>query len=505
MKMKPTGMVSGVAGAASGLLLTTTQLFPATAPLQLVAFLPMLFVLSLRDLRKRDVARAGLYAGAFYSLPQTLAMRMPLVITLALLLHITVLMIVLAFISWRLIHQRGHIAALGIGSAFVIIDWLNFTVLPFWGTAQSFARPWSSYPSLIGFVSFTGITGIFFACGAFQAMVVKYFGKHHHFCRQSIATAAVLALFLLLGCVIGNVKDSPETITVAAVGWTHADLTKNGNVNTDKGFEALCERMVQEAKRNDARLVVFSELAFHFKNENDYRLSRLKDVARRNDVFIATGYSNGEDSRNRMLFIDPEGTVVANYTKTFLTPFDNSTKGDGTLAMIDIDKAKAGGMICQDDNFTKLSRGYGRHGVNVVAVPTYDWLAVKDAHLQSSIHRAIESHYSVVRATCNGISAIIGPDGKILAKRDHFKDGAGIVVADVPIASGKTLFSLMGNWLVGLCGLFLVTQIRVSRKNPHPNQPEAGKPSRVKGEGAPEPLPLGEVARSAGEGAMTSD
>jgi apolipoprotein N-acyltransferase len=93
-------------------------------------------------------------------------------------------------------------------------------------------------------------------------------------------------------------------------------------------------------------------------------------------------------------------------------------------------------MICQDDNFTDIARRYGRAGTRLVAVPTFDWREVAPFHLENSRFRAVENRYAVVRAAVNGTSAIVSPTGRMLARRDHFTEGDGLIVARVPLAQG---------------------------------------------------------------------
>ena len=159
------------------------------------------------------------------------------------------------------------------------------------------------------------------------------------------------------------------------------------------------------------------------------------------------------------MLMNPQGTVLCEYTKTYLTPFEKYNKGSGKLEKIDVDGVAVGAMICQDDNFTRFSREYGRKQIGVVAVPTLDWRQVSDAHFQSSIHRAIESRYAIVRAASDGISAVISPTGQVLARRDHFKEGPGPIVAEVPVYAHTTLFSRTGHWPVALSLLFLTIYI----------------------------------------------
>ena len=152
----------------------------------------------------------------------------------------------------------------------------------------------------------------------------------------------------------------------------------------------------------------------------------------------------------------PDGEVAGEYTKTYLTPLENYNKGTGQLSWIEIEGIKVGGMICQDDNFTDLSRRYGRVPVGLTAVPTLDWSTVKNAHLQSSVHRAIESRYGIVRGVCDGISAIISGKGEILAQYDHYAKGPGYITAEIDTYSHKTIFDRYGHWLVVLSVVFLL-------------------------------------------------
>jgi len=155
------------------------------------------------------------------------------------------------------------------------------------------------------------------------------------------------------------------------------------------------------------------------------------------------------------VIVSDRGEIVGHYVKTHLTPFEPFVRGRGEPLQVVVDGVRVGVMICNDDNFTDISRRYGRRGVQVMAVPTLDWASVSKAHFQNSIHRAIESHYAVVRAARNGISAIVSPRGRVLARSDHLDQGIGLLVADVPVGLGPTLFSRAGHWPVAACAAFL--------------------------------------------------
>ncbi|MBV8853563.1 MAG: apolipoprotein N-acyltransferase [Sinobacteraceae bacterium] len=75
-------------------------------------------------------------------------------------------------------------------------------------------------------------------------------------------------------------------------------------------------------------------------------------------------------------------------------------------------------------------------------------------HLAQARLRAIEEGLPVIRATPNGISAVIGPRGQLLATIERHR--AGVINAFMPLALPPTPFSRLGLWLSLLTGGVLV-------------------------------------------------
>ena len=455
-KMRP--IFVRLSGIASGLMMMAPQLEPSLAWLQAVALLPILYVSGSERVSGRHVFIAGIYMGVSYIMPQVVALLMPPQIALILILEFVVLITVFGVLAKWLLRGPAVTGALAVGALLALLDWLNFTMIPIWGTAQSFTRCWSSYPGLIGFVAFTGITGIGFMLAAVQALIVNVLLRPGQR-RRVLAALVAIALVCAAGDFTARQWRPEGHIKVAAVGWTSVDKARCASLGDQKGFNVLFGAPAGEAARQGARLVVSPETGFCWsQTDRDKWLERFGAISRRHGIFLAIGhaYSDREGTTNRLLFMGPRGWVLARYLKTHLTPFENFRRGSGRPAIVNMQGARVGGMICQDDNFTDLSRGYGREGVSVMAVPTLDWRAISNVHLQSSIHRAIESRYAVVRAAMDGISAIISPTGEILARRDHFEQGPGIIVAQVPLYGGRTLFSILGHWPAPAAAVFLV-------------------------------------------------
>ncbi len=450
-----------LAGIVSGILFAVPNVFPGLAPLQLVALLPVMVLVLRKGTSLYGRFAAGFYVGLCYILVQLIVHQLPAPVTLILLLDFVLVFVIFSVAGAGLVRRYCLAGAVMVGALFVVLDWLNFTLVPFFATAQSITRCWSKYPTVIAFSSLTGITGISFVVVTLQALTAtaivnkQYRRKAALIIAVLIVAVGVSDLYVLSYKPVGTMK-------VAAVGWlSDSDI----QVQSEAGFDALFERPCIEAARKGADLVVTPELAFIFSGTNkSYWFDLFKRIADENNMYLVVGYGDLNADEDKLVVIDDEGRVAAEYLKTYLTPFENFNRGTGEVIDVTIEGHRIGTMICQDDNFISISRAYGKIKTAVVAVPTLDWYQVKDAHFQSSIHRAIESRYAVVRAAIDGISAIISPTGKVLASMDHFKQGPGYVTAEVPLYSQVTLFSRAGHWPVVLSVLVLIIYVPIGLK-----------------------------------------
>jgi apolipoprotein N-acyltransferase len=448
-----------IAGLVSGALMAITNLYPQLAPLQLIALIPVLYLAAKQSYGQLTMIAVGFYAGVGYTMLQVFVLRLPLPLTLILVLQMTATFVLFVWGSGFLMRGSPVAGCVAIGALLIVLDWMNIEVLSMWGAAQSLARPWSSYPRLIQFVSLTGITGIVFIIATAQAFSANALARAGSRRRCISGVLVLLSVVLALNLAVSHPSKSGE-LAVAAVGWTELQEADSGGVYSKQGFHNLFAEPAGRAANQGAKLVVLPELAFAYSYGSfDDWVSQFQQVARQYDLYLAVGYLNIPARENRLLFMAPDGRVLAQYTKTHLSPFEDFKKGNGMPTIIDMEGFKAGAMICHDDNFTLLSRAYGRERTQIVVVPTLDWSAVKNAHLQSSIHRAIECRYAIVRAAKDGISAVISPTGKVLAQMDHYKSGPGVVIAHVPLYSEVTLFSRFGHWPVPIAALYLIAYI----------------------------------------------
>ena len=70
-------------------------------------------------------------------------------------------------------------------------------------------------------------------------------------------------------------------------------------------------------------------------------------------------------------------------------------------------------------------------------------------HLGMLPLRAVENRVAIARAANTGISAFVGPDGRVGPTLPLFD--RGILSAMIPLRSRTTLYTRFGDWLVYLC------------------------------------------------------
>jgi apolipoprotein N-acyltransferase len=456
-------------GAAAGLILAVCSLYPAVVPLQIVAFAMLFYLPAKGRLPLSSLLLTGLYLGLGYTVPQVLALRLPAIMTLILILDLVAMSMVLCWLTGRLLSGPAVLSAFAVASCVTILDWLNYTLIPLWGTAQSFARSWSEYPRLIQFESFTGMPGTVFIVILLAALVVRLgVDASSSTNRTSVRVAIIVVLCCVLMAGIFADSQKPEaTIRAAAIGWP---LTRDSIApDSPAGFDSLIAEPIAAAARQGARVVVAPEAALGASRETRKQLfATLSGLAITNNVCIVVGYIDMEADENRLVVITSDGQVGQLYAKTHtIFIMEQWNKGTGDIALTDIAGVKLAGMICQDDNFTDISRKASRLGAGVVAIPTLDWACVSSANVHNSLHRPIESGYAIIRAATNGVSLIADAHGTVLAEMDHNKAGAGYIVADLPVYGGGTFYGTAGNWLLGLCLVILAACVVRQRRDGH--------------------------------------
>ena len=198
------------------------------------------------------------------------------------------------------------------------------------------------------------------------------------------------------------------------------------------------------------------------------------------------------DKFNTAFLTDPQGKILGRYNKIKLLlfgeylPFTNyipalkkisPASGDFTpgneLDVLDIKEKgiKIAPLICYEDIIPSFSRRFVLKGANLLVNITNDaWFGKSFEayqHLSFSIPSAVETRRYLVRATNTGISAIIDPVGRVVAKTEVFERTT--LDGKVGIMDGKkTFYTKIGDVFSWGClafwlGFAVITKLR--RKN----------------------------------------
>jgi apolipoprotein N-acyltransferase len=142
---------------------------------------------------------------------------------------------------------------------------------------------------------------------------------------------------------------------------------------------------------------------------------------------------------------------------TFLNiPMSSFTPGPRDQTPIRARGVRLGVTICYEDVFPEqLNRDLPEAGL-LVNVSNDAWFGDSLAphqHLQIARMRSLETGRWLLRATNTGISAIIGPDGRVVDALPQFR--AGVLRGEVEARQGATPFVRFGRWPVLLAALLM--------------------------------------------------
>ncbi|MBL8753711.1 MAG: hypothetical protein JNK15_10450, partial [Planctomycetes bacterium] len=361
-----------IAALATGLLL-----FAADHPLrlwwlQLVAFLPFWWALAHRNQAGQHAWPLGTLLGLGYVAPMVAAAGTSPPILVAALANL-VQWSITALLAARALRRGPVLGPLAAAAVVTLVEVAVWYGVPMFGTAQCFVRPLSAAPGMVAFVAFTGVAGLVFVLTVTQALLVSAWRSERR--APPLAIAGLVVAATTFASWLRWTRPLGPTTTVATVGWYG---------EWDRFFSGF-DGIATEAKARGATLLVTPETGISTGHEPRERsLGRLGGIARTNAFTLAAGVWHGSTNDNRIWFFGPDGALRGEYTKTHLIPWlEDYVAGDGTLFHGAIGDTSLGGMICQDDNFTDLARGYGRAGTRLVAVPTNDWPAIRAFHLEN--------------------------------------------------------------------------------------------------------------------------
>jgi apolipoprotein N-acyltransferase len=244
--------------------------------------------------------------------------------------------------------------------------------------------------------------------------------------------------------------------------------------------------MARYAKLTDqawgARLIVWPESALPVLANNipDY-LQNLRATARAHDADFAIGLVNYEPATSRyfngLLVMNGDGDgwyykrhlvpfgeyfpvpgFVRSWMRLMSLPYDDISAGSEHQPALRAAGQSLGLTICYEDAFGSSQLGVLRDATLLINVTNNAWYGDSTAphqHLQISRMRALEAGRFLIRAANDGITAVIGPRGELVATLPQFQEA--VLRADVQPMTGLTPYARFGNYPVVAAALGLLT------------------------------------------------
>jgi apolipoprotein N-acyltransferase len=407
----------------------------------------------------------------------------------------------------RLIWTRDGSRVLALAIGLTVSEWLRGHLLS--------GFPWNAFGyalseplALAQSASLIGLWGMtFFAVAIFASPAVLIDGSSRGR-KPWIAPAAALLLLVVMG-VYGAVRLSlqPTAMTKVKLRIMQPNLQQDVKFNYSAKAEVMQRYLTlsdrasgpQSTGVSDANILIWPESAFPFflTREAD-AMAQIADLLPKGTVLM-TGSVRAPDgppgarvsrAYNSIYAIDHDGSVLSVYDKLHLVPFGEYLPFQDwmeKLGFVQLTKVTGGfiagtrrrtmeipqtppalPLICYEAIFPGIvAAGDDRPGW-IVNLTNDGWFGNSTGpyqHLQQARLRAVEEGLPVVRAANTGISAVIDPTGRIVARLGLGVEG--VLDAGLPAALPPTIYARIGDIPAAItvaAALLLVIRRRIVKR-----------------------------------------
>ncbi|MBL8088978.1 MAG: hypothetical protein JNJ43_01525 [Anaerolineales bacterium] len=361
--------------------------------------------------------------------------------------------------------------------AVTAMDFFSSTGTPF-GTFGAAAYSQRDFLAVMQIASVTGLWGITFLINWFASLMNHLWDNGFKFTRLSLTFAGVLTLIIGFGFIRTLLPTQPEhTAVIAGFSLPNGKLSETMTQlqsGDEAGFrqsvdELHAQQLNQIIKLADegANIVSLQEGAgFGLTDQVEKLIADASAIAQEKNIYIVlpTFDLGKTPAENKVHIIDPSGAVVLTHTKYGGNDFEGTLKGDGILQSVDTPYGKISAVICWDADFPNVIKQAGEQNIDLLFIPSQDWVEVRDIHAGMSVFRAIENGMTIFRQTGQGVSNVNDAYGNQYNRVDSFENEtegfASIQIVETPIGSVNTLYPSLGDFLgnfmqIGLLGLVI--------------------------------------------------
>lgn len=284
-----------------------------------------------------------------------------------------------------------------------------------------------------------------------------------------VIAGGVLVAWIIVSVVMFNRTADQPKVRVAALRPNFPVPAFRDEVNTSQvRFDVFAEQ-AREAAAQGAKILYTPEMMFNFDPQKEFT-EEFRAVAKETGAYIFITYTvvkEGEPWRNEVVLLTPQGEFRDVYGKNHAFG-EPPTSMNGVYPVYDTPFGQIATLICHDANYTDVMRRLTANGAQLAAAPVHEFGGFGEQFWTNALFRAVENQTAVVVSGTAHVSAIINPDGSLVAL-DTDRDGSrATLVGDVTLGSGPTPYTSLGDVLgwVALAGWvsFMVFQNVVEKR-----------------------------------------
>ena len=196
-------------------------------------------------------------------------------------------------------------------------------------------------------------------------------------------------------------------------------------------------------------------------------------IAGDNGVYLVAPFSVGWDaaSPNKALVLGPDGRTLGVCNKVHPVVAEGEAFDQQiTPLAFDADFGAFGVAICFDNHYLDVVPAIVQNGARLITMPSLIWPGEARNQLGVMVFRAVENRVAYAKAELGWSSAIVRPDGTVVALTLPQKSPTwDLLVADVPLGPDHSPFVALGRpfqWVyVGGLGAFAAGFIVLSLRH----------------------------------------
>jgi apolipoprotein N-acyltransferase len=226
----------------------------------------------------------------------------------------------------------------------------------------------------------------------------------------------------------------------------------------------------RQAAQQGAQIIYTPEMAFNFDPQVEYTAD-FRALTEETGAYILIDYTiakEGEDFRNEAVLLAPSGEFSEVYAKNHAPPGEPLSPTAGVYPVYDTPLGHLAAMICHDGNYTDVARKLTHNGAQLIGASLSEFGGFGEQYWTNVTFRAVENRAAMVVTARQTGSAIIDPYGRQVVLNLNPDGEQVVLVGDVSLGSGNTLYLYLGDWLgwLSLAGwvFFMVFQSVVERR-----------------------------------------